>query len=78
MGDAVVAVATATVAGDSDLFEHTRLLAKFFKARVFFGTTVAKTGIDEIWTVGQGSREKARRRSLGCDTQTSVGNTFFI
>ena len=41
-------IAAAAVAGDSDLFEHTRLFAEFFEARVFFGTAVTQARVNEI------------------------------
>ena len=42
---AAAGAVAAAVAGDSDFLEHTRLLAKFLEARVFFRTTVAQPGI---------------------------------
>ena len=47
--DATVGMGVAaTVAGDSDLFEHARLFAEFFEARVFFGTAVTQARVNEI------------------------------
>ena len=45
----VAGVVAAAVIGDPDFFEHTRLFAKFLKARVFFRTTVAQTRICEFF-----------------------------
>ena len=43
------AIAVAVAAGDPDFLEHTRLLAEFFEARVFFRATVTESRVGEIW-----------------------------
>ena len=58
----VVADVAAAVVGDPDFFKHTRLFAKFLKARVFFRTTVAETRISEFFWEKRARKGRRERK----------------